>query len=80
MHAWHLRPLANIDLINERHDTVEVFSFVSNQDACADMTKALRHIRNIPIHLKRLSRGRGGHKEWRALVDVSCIEFGLRVS
>ena len=56
---------------------MEIFSYVSNQDACADMTKALRQIKNIPIHLRRLTRGRGGHKEWRALVDVS---FELLIS
>ncbi|KAK1921135.1 muts domain V-domain-containing protein [Papiliotrema laurentii] len=70
LHTWHLRPLVNFDLIKARHDLVEIFSSGLNRDACDRMTKAMKRIKNIPVHTKRLRRGRGGIKEWRAVVDA----------
>ena len=67
---WHLRPLANLEQIEMRHDAVEVLASALNKDAGEAITKAMKRIKNTPIHLRRLRRGRGGYNEWKALVDV----------
>jgi len=54
-----------------RHDAVEIFTSGANKDLTEAITRAMKRIKNTPIHLKRLRRGRGGYNEWKALVDVS---------
>ena len=68
-------------MISARHDAVELFSNGLNQDSVQAMIKAMKRIKNIPIHTRRLRRGRGGIKEWRAVVDVSsrvCCRISYR--
>jgi len=54
-----------------RHDAVDVLASASNKDASEAITRSMKRIKNIPIHLRRLRRGRGGYNEWKALVEVS---------
>jgi DNA mismatch repair protein MSH5 len=76
--TWLLRPLTNLGDLQARHNMVHAFSSPENSQMSVRLLKLLKKIKNIPLHVKRIRRGRGGRREWIALVDVSVVKPSSR--
>ncbi|KAF1911832.1 muts domain V-domain-containing protein [Ampelomyces quisqualis] len=55
-----LRPSLNLDIINERLDTIGVFTHPENDSALASLVKILKNVGNMRVMMISLRKGLGG--------------------
>lgn len=70
-HTWLLRPLVNIDRINERLDAVEALARGDNAALRKELRKQLGGFMNMLLFYTRIKTGKGKWKDWQQLVEVS---------
>ncbi|CAK9786983.1 unnamed protein product [Cutaneotrichosporon oleaginosum] len=70
-HTWLLRPLVNIDSINERLDAVEALARGDNVALRKELRKQLGGFMNMLLFCTRIKTGKGKWKDWQQLVLIS---------
>ena len=72
LQRWFLRPLASLDLITARHQSVEALSRPENREFRDAFRQSLRRMKNVQQIYDRLNLGDPrGWNCWGDLVDVS---------
>ncbi|GMK58756.1 hypothetical protein CspeluHIS016_0601980 [Cutaneotrichosporon spelunceum] len=67
-HTWLLRPLLNVERINERFDAVETLIRGPNVALLKELGKQLKGFANMLVFCTRIKAGRGKWKDWQQLV------------
>ncbi|CAM6030930.1 unnamed protein product [Sphagnum balticum] len=64
LRLWFLRPILDLDILNDRLDTISVLQ--CSQEFLKDLQESLKHIRDIPQLLKKISSpsSRTTTKDW----------------
>ena len=75
LQTWFLRPLLDLDIINARHDAVEIFAGggdpeVDNSSLADEVRKAMKPISNIASHVSRIRKNKASLGEWKKLTEV----------
>jgi DNA mismatch repair protein MSH5 len=76
-HTWLLRPLINIDRINERLDAVQLLSARDYHDIRRNIKRDFKNIKNIVAFCHKIRSGRASWKDWLGLVDASVVVVTL---
>ena len=74
MYTWHLRPLFDLKMIEERHNAVEMFLHPDHQHNGSEIRRAMRQVGNVLAYCQRIFRGREGPSDWRRLLEVSHLQ------
>ena len=61
---WMLRPFFQLDKIMERQSGIAMVITVQNRDYILKVTKALRHIYDMPKLVLRIKKAESSHLEW----------------
>ncbi|BEJ14519.1 hypothetical protein CspHIS471_0402860 [Cutaneotrichosporon sp. HIS471] len=67
-HTWLLRPLLNIERINERLDAVETLARGDNAALRKELGKELKEFTNMLNFCSQIKAGKGKWKDWQQLV------------
>lgn len=87
LRQYFLRPSLNLDVINERLDTVSVFVRPDNDSVLQTLVKILKNVGNMRATLINLrkgvsgtTKGRGGFSNsvWKSIRAVSFSNFALQ--
>lgn len=70
-HTWLLRPLINLDRINERLDAVQLLSSRDYVQPRKSIKRELKNIKNVVVFCQKIKSGRASWKDWQGLVEVS---------
>ncbi len=71
LHTWHLRPLLNIQQIEQRHDAVDMLTYPDQQHDAERMRKTMKSVGNVITFSRSILRGKGKLSDWRRLLEVS---------
>lgn len=70
LYQWMIRPSTSLSTIASRHDALECFLRVDNLGVADAMHGHVKGVGNMPRTLSLLRTGKGGVKEWQAMVKV----------
>jgi len=81
LRQYFLRPMVNIDTINERHDFISIFLNPENAHVLEQLTKSLKGIKNmrpIMIHLQKgVSSGNAKFRAFKSGIWATLLEVNL---
>lgn len=66
LRRYFLRPSLNLDIINERLDTVSIFTRPENDSALQTLVRNLKHIGNMRVMMMNLKKGVSGSTQGRS--------------
>ncbi|KAJ3280380.1 MutS protein msh5 [Borealophlyctis nickersoniae] len=74
---WFLRPSVNMDILEERHATIEFFLRPDCLFVAEQLVSCLKHVKNIPKILYNL-RTKASIAEWQALLKFAYYSLKMR--
>lgn len=73
LNLWLQRPSLNMDVLNGRHQAVELFTKSEISSTIKDIKSSLSHIKNIARVLNRVRGNQANPNEWQQLLQVRSI-------
>ncbi|XP_069742144.1 mutS protein homolog 5 isoform X2 [Narcine bancroftii] len=67
MRLWFMRPTKNLEELNKRMDIIQFFMLARNTEIVQTLQDCLKHIRNVPMILKRMTLTYTKVSDWQAL-------------
>ncbi|XP_055491051.1 mutS protein homolog 5 [Leucoraja erinacea] len=67
MRLWFMRPTINPEELNKRLDAIQFFMLARNTEIVQTLQDCLKHIRNVPSILKRMTLSYTKVSDWQAL-------------
>ncbi|XP_072134230.1 mutS protein homolog 5 [Mobula birostris] len=67
MRLWFMRPTKNLEELNKRMDVIQFFMLARNTEVVQTLQDCLKHIRNVPMILKRMMLSYTKVSDWQAL-------------
>ncbi|XP_043543378.1 mutS protein homolog 5 [Chiloscyllium plagiosum] len=67
MRLWFMRPTKNLDELNKRLDVIQFFMLARNTEMVHTLQDCLKHIKNIPLILKRMTLSYTKVNDWQGL-------------
>ncbi|PKC07226.1 hypothetical protein RhiirA5_500820 [Rhizophagus irregularis] len=73
---WFLRPTLDLDIIDERHRTIECFLQTDNLENSEQLVSCLKNIKNIPKIIDNM-KGNLNIKDWQSLLQFAfyCLKI-----
>ncbi|XP_041043289.1 mutS protein homolog 5 [Carcharodon carcharias] len=67
MRLWFMRPTKNLGELNKRLDVIQFFMLARNTELMHTLQDCLKHIKNIPLILKRMTLSYTKVNDWQGL-------------
>ncbi|XP_051043294.1 mutS protein homolog 5 isoform X4 [Phodopus roborovskii] len=78
LRLWFTRPTQELRELNSRLDVIQFFLMPQNLDTAQMMHRLLRHIKNVPLILKRMKLSHTKVSDWQVLYKTVYSALGLR--
>ncbi|XP_019482211.1 PREDICTED: mutS protein homolog 5 [Hipposideros armiger] len=78
LRLWFTRPTQDLQELNSRLDVIQFFLLPQNLDMAQTLHRLLRHIRNVPLILRRMELSHTKVSDWQVLYKTVYSALGLR--
>ncbi|KAM5287227.1 mutS protein homolog 5 [Hipposideros larvatus] len=78
LRLWFTRPTQDLQELNSRLDVIQFFLLPQNLDMAQMLHRLLRHIRNVPLILRRMELSHTKVSDWQVLYKTVYSALGLR--